>query len=306
MVAGEAPLHRSRKQIYFLFRRQRRERLRVVQFQTRQSARVQFLLGPSPTEMERQNSFQGPEGLRQPTHRDPHPLLHTRSRRGVFAASLRRHGRNADAGAPAVDRLAGQRKILDLFFLRQRRYSEGETAGVAGRRISHRALERAAGGLVRQQRLGRADESGAASGRCEGLRQLAPVEGRPARLSENRQHPEQLGRVAADRYPERHGTRGAAPQRRRQISDVRSAGVHGDEADLRSARPRAGGAQKIIWERLWLERMRRCISGPILTTRGSAPPALPFTGAITSRTCARSSWGAGTSVTAMRRKDWSA
>src|SRR5258706_12231642 len=245
MVGGQTPLHRSRWQIHFLLHRQRRERLRLLSFQAGRPARVQFLLGPPPAEMEGKDPLERPQGLRQPADRRAHSLLHPGSRPGIPAPPLRRDGRHAHAGASAIDRLARQRQILDLLFLRQRRYSKGEAAGAAGGRVPDGALERAAGRLVRQQRLGRADESGAAPERGEGLHQLAAVVGRPARVPENRQYLEQLRGVAQDRHPEGDDPGGAPPQRQRQISDVRPAGVYGHEADLRGPGPDAGGEEKI-------------------------------------------------------------
>src|SRR5581483_10206068 len=103
-------------------------------------------------------------------------------------------------------------------------------------------------------RLGRSNEPGAAPWRGESVHQLAAVEGRPAGIPENRQHAEQLGRVAPHRHTEGYGPCEPSPLRSRELFDVRQAGIHGDEADLRRARPRARRAKKIIWGQLWLER----------------------------------------------------
>src|SRR5262249_31129215 len=63
MVAGKAPVRRSRKKIYSLALRQRAHRSGIIQYRTGEGSGIDFVLGSLESEME------GPDRLHGPTRR---------------------------------------------------------------------------------------------------------------------------------------------------------------------------------------------------------------------------------------------
>src|SRR6185295_14485195 len=124
------PIRRPREPIYSPLSRQRR-RICFVQYQGGGGGRDPFLLGFSPTQMERKNSLTRSEDFRQPKNRFADVLPHAGVGRGVYSAFVRRDGHHLDSRTAPDDRLVGQWQVCHLLFLFGN--SEGERPRAARR-----------------------------------------------------------------------------------------------------------------------------------------------------------------------------